>query len=206
MKRTILALALVAGLSSFAENARAVITRSTYGSGDGSVPGGPFNGNGNLLQSSLSSTMIIRIDGQGSFYRENSGYTVDLTRLYDGSLGTLGSSGLGGDGRYCVFPNKVTLQFNLNTTDTAQGFSLSEIKTYASWDSGRSGQAYTVNYSLVENPTQFSVLYAVAPWNNTNFPTQSRMVEQHTESFKSMAQHQSPSPPPTLSSASEHWL
>jgi hypothetical protein len=172
MKKTILALALVAGITLFDKEVSAQTVAYTYGTGDGSIPGGFGSlSTNNLLQSSLASTTIIGDNGSDSFYRESSGYAVDISRLYSGYLGPLSSDGLGSDGRFCVFPNKVTLQFNLNVFNTPQGFALEAIKTYASWDEGRSGQGYTVKYSTVDNPSHFSLLYTVTPWNNTNFPT-----------------------------------
>jgi hypothetical protein len=182
MKKHILSLLAAVGLTSFAGSAKAEITEYTYGSGDSSVPGGCFNADGKLLQSSLSYQSIIGDIGVDSFYRENSGYTAELAQLYGGSIETLGSAGLGGDGRYCVFPNKVTLQFILNATNTPQGFAISAIKTYASWDSDRSGQAYTVMYSIVRNPAIFSILYAVAPYNNMDLPTENYEREIYDDS------------------------
>lgn len=141
------------------------VTEFHYGTVDGTVPGGVFTTGQNLLQTSLASVEIIPVAGQDSFYGNTP--TRDTTRLYDGILGNAGLVGQGGP---AVMPNVVTLQFNLNTINNPTGFSLNEIKTYASWDSGRSGQGYSVKVSTVQDPSAFSLLYQVNPWNNTVFP------------------------------------
>jgi hypothetical protein len=141
------------------------VTEFHYGTGDGAVPGGVFTTGQNLLQTSLASVTIIPVAGQDSFYWNTP--TSDTTRLYDGILGDMGPVGQGGP---AVMPNVVTLQFNLNTINNPTGFSLNEIKTYASWDSGRSGQGYSVKVSTVQAPSVFNLLYKVDDWNNTQFP------------------------------------
>ena len=144
------------------------VTEVHYGTGDGAVPGGVFTTGQNLLQTSLASVTIIPVAGQDSFYWNAP--TRDTERLYDGILGNAGNSGQGGSDSNSVMLNVVTLQFNLDTSNNPTGFSLNEIKTYASWDSGRSGQGYSVKVNTVQAPSVFNLLYRVDDWNNTQFP------------------------------------
>lgn len=142
------------------------VTEFHYGSGDVSVPGGVFTTGQNLFQTSLASATIIPVEGQDSFYWNAP--TRDTTRLYDGILGNMGRQG--GSDSNSVMLNVVTLQFNLDTINNPNGYTLNEIKTYASWDSGRSGQGYSVKVSTVQDPTAFTLLHQVNNWNNTQFP------------------------------------
>jgi autotransporter-associated beta strand protein len=137
--------------------------QTNYGTGDGSIPGGAMP-TSNLLATNLVSASRTGT-GDAFFYREDSGYTVDLARLYDGQFGTAG-----GNQAFTVMPNVVSLTFNLNLATRPTGYDIASIKTYASWDSGRDGQAYTVQYSTAANPNQFSLLAAVSRYDNTNFP------------------------------------
>lgn len=134
----------------------AATIQTNYGTGDGTTPGGQFLINGNLLTTSLTSA-----SRSGTFYREDSGYTVALGRLYDNALGPSGSGGLGSDGNYTVMPNHATIRFDLNGS-----YDIVAIRTYASWDDGRSGQGYTVYIATSANPTTFFALHTVAPFNN----------------------------------------
>lgn len=94
--------------------------------------------------------------GDAYFYREESGYTVDLARLYDGQFGPAG-----GEPSYSVLPNVVSLTFTFNTTVNTAGYNLSAIRTFAGWDDGRDGQAYTVEYSTAASPAVFVALATV---------------------------------------------
>jgi hypothetical protein len=134
----------------------AATIQTNYGTGDGTTPGGQFLTNGNLLTTSLASA-----SRSGTFYREESGYIVSLGRLYDDALGPSGSSGLGSDGNYTVMPNQATIRFDLNGS-----YDIVAIRTYASWDDGRSGQGYTVQIATSANPTTFFALHTVVPFNN----------------------------------------
>jgi hypothetical protein len=138
----------------------ATIIQTNYETGDGTIPGGGFDAAGNILSTNLSSS-----SRSGSFYREDSGYPVVLSRLFDGSLGSLGSEGLGGDGRFTVMPNVATIQFDLD-----KPFDITAIRTYASWDSGRDGQQYTVTYATVADPSTYTTLIEIARFDVTNFP------------------------------------
>jgi hypothetical protein len=137
--------------------------QTNYGTGDGSIPGGAMP-TSNLLATNLVSASRTGT-GDAFFYREESGFNVDLARLYDGQFGTAG-----GYVAFTVMPNVVSLTFDLNLATRPTGYDIASIKTYASWDSGRDGQAYTVQYSTATNPTQFSLLATVSRFDNTNFP------------------------------------
>lgn len=124
----------------------------------------------NLLSSRLSSATRtgagVLNPGNTYFYREDSGYAVDLARLSDGQLGPVG-----GYQAFSVMPNQVSLTFNLDLSVRPAGYDIATIKTYASWDSGRDGQAYAVEYSTAANPGQFALLATVSRFDNTDFPT-----------------------------------
>ena len=145
--------------------AKAAVVQTNFGTGDGTTTGGAFSSAGNLLSSHLSSAAILT---GGTFYRQDSGYPVVVSRLYDDTLGSLGSTGLGDDGEFTVMPNQATLQFDLNGT-----FNLTTIRTYASWDDGRSGQQYSVKYATAAAPTSFNPLTSITQFNNAEsiFPT-----------------------------------
>ena len=132
------------------------IIQTNTGTGDGSVPGGSFSAEGNLLNNHL-----VSASRTGSFYREDSGYTVNLARLGDGDLGPAGASGLGSDGRYTVMPGTAVIQFDFDAA-----YDLTRIRSYASWDDGRSGQGYTVKYSTAADPLNFVTLFSLTPFNN----------------------------------------
>lgn len=137
------------------------------------MPGEISISSSDLLQTNLLSSARSGAPGSGNtyFYREDSGYTVDISRLYDGALGTYGSSGLGGDGQYNVMPNNVTITFTFDLTTNTAGYDLSTIRTFASWDSGRNGQSYEVRYSTADAPTSFSTLYTIATYNPSDSTT-----------------------------------
>ena len=145
--------------------AKAAVIQTNFGTGDGTTPGGAFSSAGNLLSSNLSSATFL---SGGSFYRQDSGYPVVLSRLYDGALGSLGSTGLGNDGNFTVMPNIATLQFDLNGA-----FNLTEIRTYASWDGARDGQKYVVKYATAAAPGSFApgiftTLHSVSAYDNVD--------------------------------------
>lgn len=136
--------------------ATAATIQTNYGTGDGATPGGDFVTSGNLLATNLAS-----VSRSGTFYREDSGYTVTLNRLYDNVLGPSGSSGLGGDGNYTVMPNQAVIRFDFDGA-----YDITSIRTYASWDDGRSGQGYAVEFATAANPLNYITLHTVAPFNN----------------------------------------
>ena len=144
--------------------ANAAVIQTNFGTGDGTTPGGAFASAGNLLATNLSSATFL---SGGSFYRQDSGYPVVLSRLYDGNLGSLGSAGLGSTGNFTVMPNQATIQFDLNGA-----FNLTTIRTYASWSAGRDGQSYVVKYATAAAPGTFTTLRSVSAYDNTSFPTE----------------------------------
>ncbi len=155
--RGITALLLMMGVT---HSAQADIIQTNYGTSDDTVPGGPFDPSGNIL-----ATNLLSASASGSFYRQDSGYPVVVSRLYDGALGPLSSSGLGGDGRDTVMPNVATIQFDLDAP-----YDITAIRTYASWDSGRDGQQYTVSYATALSPSTYTTLVAISRFDVTDFP------------------------------------
>ncbi|MBI2511421.1 MAG: PEP-CTERM sorting domain-containing protein [Opitutae bacterium] len=148
-------------------SAHAQIVQTNFGSETESLPGGVTLSTTDLLQTSLSSASRTGSAGSGNtyFYREDSGYTVDISRLYDGDFGSFGSTGLGGDGHYTVMPNNVTITFTFDLSTNTSGYDLSAIRTFASWDDGRDGQRYEVQYSTASAPSTFTSLYTIASYN-----------------------------------------
>lgn len=148
--------------------AQLVISQTNYGTGDKSIPGpGNAVSNADLLQTHLASASRTGSSGFGNtyFYRENDGYPVDLGRLTDGSFGPEGT-----DAASSVLPNNVTITFGLSLADNPGGYTITGIRTYAGWDDGRDGQAYTVEYSTVSAPDTFVSLATVSRFDNTSFP------------------------------------
>lgn len=149
-----------------ASTAGATVVQTNFGTGDKSVPGYAVS-NTDLLQTALVSATRTGAPGLGDqyFYRENSGYTVYLARLSDGTFGTEGT-----ESAFTVMPNQVTLTFTLDTVAAPQGYAVERIRTYAGWDSGRDGQAYVVEYATVDAPGTFVTLATVTRFDNTSFP------------------------------------
>ena len=160
--------AVLLGFTALGATAQVVQTNSF--SENSTIPGGLTLSSTDLLQTNLASVSRTGAAGSGNtyFYREDSGYTVTLSRLSDGTLGSFGSSGLGGDGNYTVMPNNVTITFAFDTSINTNGYSLSAIRTFASWDTGRDGQSYTVKYATVSDPTNYLTLHSLTAYNPTS--------------------------------------
>lgn len=110
----------------------------------------PFSvSNTDLLQTSLSSATLGGSAGLG--------YTGTVPLLYDGTFGAPGSD----YDTSVAFEGGAEVTFNFNTTLSPQGYNISSISTFASWDSGRDGQEYTISYSLVGSPTTFNNVYTL---------------------------------------------
>lgn len=157
-------------LLAFPALAAGAVIQTNYGTGDGTLPGpGAIIAANNLLSTSLASasrTGASATDpGDLYFYREDSGYNVDLARLYDGEFGAQGPRSIAS-----VLPNQVSLTFNLDLTTSPTGYDLTRILTYAGWDSGRDGQEYTVEYSTASAPGSWIALASASRFNNTSFP------------------------------------
>jgi hypothetical protein len=157
------ACALLLGVAALA--APAQVVQTNFGSGTESLPGDIALSSTDLLQTQLTSA-TRSASGDGAFYREESGYDVVLSRLSDGQFGAFG-----GYSNYTVMPNDVAITFVFDTTVNTLGYSLSSIRTFASWDDGRDGQRYEVQYATVDNPTDFLSLYVISAYDNTDFPT-----------------------------------
>ena len=123
-----------------------------------------------LLQTSLASASRTGAPGSGNayFYREDSGYGVNLARLTDGVL----DASSGAQPSLSVLPNQTTLTFDLDLAANPDGYTINSIATYASWDSGRDGQSYTVQYSLASAPETFLTLATLTPYDvaDESFP------------------------------------
>ena len=129
----------------------AAVVQTNYLSANSNFSGVLAVSNTDLLQTNLASVSRTGASGSGDryFYREDTGYTLDLSRLANGSFGSPGSSSASS-----VLPNQVTLTFALNS-----GSTITSIRTFAGWgDTGRDGQEYTVQYSVVSDPTNFITL------------------------------------------------
>lgn len=162
MKKT-LTIVAVTTLWSLSPKAGAAIIQTNYGTTDGTVPGpGSSVSSTDLLQTNLTSASRTGAPGSGGryFYSEDSGYSVVLARLTDGVFGTAG-----GEPIYSVLPNQVTLTFEFDLGANPGGYTINSISSFASWDDGRDGQAYTVEYSLASTPTSFLSLAALTPYN-----------------------------------------
>ena len=117
--------------------------------------------NTDLLQTNLSS--IVTTGAFTSTYNNLSG-------LVNGLLGTPGTAG----GSECLAPwaagalgtnPAAYITFNLNTTSNPTGYDIFSIDTFASWDSNRDGQEYSVLYSTASAPTTFLPFYSITAFN-----------------------------------------
>jgi len=113
-------------------------------------------------------TYVLDPPGNRYFYREDTGYAVDLARLTDGAFD--GSNGP--KPSWSVLPNQTTLTFALDLVTNPGGYTINSIATYASWNDGRDGQSYTVEYSLASAPETFLTLATLTPYNvaESSFP------------------------------------
>lgn len=115
---------------------------------------GPANAfpvsNTDLLQTSLSS------------WTSNGGFAWNTPAvLFDGGHGPSGGAG----GNHSTAPNGGQITFNLDLGASPLGYDLTEIGTVASWDTGRDGQEYSVEYSIVSDPGTFLLLGNVPQFN-----------------------------------------
>lgn len=101
--------------------------------------------NTDLLQTHLASASFT-----GSHHTSDS-FSTSLSTLTDGAFGSAGSDGPSSVG----FSDTSTLTFNFDLTVNTAGYNLTNIRTYAGWDSGRDGQGYTVAYSTVSAASTF---------------------------------------------------
>jgi hypothetical protein len=150
--------------------ASGAVTQTNFSTGDGTLPGvSPLVRANNLLFTRLASASRtgagVPNPGDLYFYGEDSGYDVDLARLYDGQFGAAG-----GVSSASVLPNQVSLTFGFNLAASPAGYNLSTIQTYAGWDSGRDGQQYNVEYSTVAAPGTFLSLATANRFDTTDFP------------------------------------
>lgn len=153
-------------LLAFPALAAGAVVQTNYGTTNGTLPGGgSIVRANNLLHTSLTSASRTGADaidpGNLYFYREDSGYEVDLSRLHDGEFGEPGGSSVDS-----VLPNQASITFNLNLTTNSGGYNLSRILTYAGWDDGRDGQQYSVEYSTASAPGTWLALASASRFDN----------------------------------------
>ncbi|NBR59991.1 MAG: fibronectin type III domain-containing protein, partial [Opitutaceae bacterium] len=151
-------------VSGVSVNTRTVV-QTNYLSANRIFSGVQAVSNADLLQTNLASVSRTGASYSGNryFLAENPRNPADLSRLTNGSFGELG-----GSSNDYVLPNQVTLTFVLKL-----GSTITSIRTFAGWrDTGRDGQAYTVQYSVVSDPTNFITLAAITRYNpdESNFP------------------------------------
>lgn len=168
--------------------ASAQVVQNDFVSANPSIPGGLTLSSTDLLQTQLASA-ARSATGDAAFYNEEGGYPVDLSRLSDGQFGTFGASGLGGDGHYTVMPNNVTITFTFDTSVNTLGYSLSAIRTFASWDDGRDGQSYSVKYATVFAPSTFNTLHAITPFNPSGLDEPANTVVELTPTVGYLAEN-----------------
>jgi PEP-CTERM motif len=151
-------IALIGIIEVTSPNANATITQTN--NFNDTVVGLPVSST-DLLQTNLSSLTTT-----GAF----NGTFNNFSGLTNGLLGTPGTTG----GSECLAPWAVgalgtnlaaTLTFNLNTTSSPTGYDIFSIDTFASWNSNRDGQEYSVLYAKASAPTTFLPFYSIAAFN-----------------------------------------
>lgn len=141
----------------------AQVIQTNFSSTNGTAPGVAVS-SGDLLQTSLGS-----VSGPGTYYSSAN----QLSLLYDGVF----HGGYGGTTQV-VQPNVATLTFNFDVTTNTGGYSLTTIRTYASWgDEGRDGQDYTVYYSTTSAPATYVELVNLNAFDTSSEDTPSTMVQ-----------------------------
>jgi PEP-CTERM motif len=145
----------VALAGSLALSAQAQVITTTSSLNDGSI----FAvSNSDLFQTNLAS---VTASGGFSGFANNS-----LALLTNGSFG-----GANTDGASSVAPFAgTTLTFNFNLSVNTLGYTLTNLRTYVGWDSGRDGQEYSVAYSTVAAPSSFTLLASVPQFNPAGVP------------------------------------
>lgn len=154
---------------------QAAVIQTNFGTDNGSVPGSAVSGT-DVLQLYLSSASRAGAPGSGNlyFYREDSGYTVDLGWLTDGTFGDPGGSPAN-----TVMPNQTAINFARDLVANPGGYSLTTIRTCAGWDDGRNGQSYSVSYSTAADPGTFVPLITITRYNAPD-PLDNGLDEAHT--------------------------
>ena len=126
-----------------------------------------------VSNSDLFQTDLAGVSSTGSF----SGFAANtLSLLSDGNFGPSGTNP--GAGSASVAPgNGTTIRFDLDVSANPLGYTLTRLETFASWDTGRDGQEYTVAYSTVAAPDTFVTLAMVPPFEN---PPGTPFADAHT--------------------------
>ncbi|MDZ4403503.1 PEP-CTERM sorting domain-containing protein [Prosthecobacter sp.] len=149
-----LLLAAILGVSGFLSTGRleaAVIITNTAQEG----PGNTFSvSSTDLLQTSLASASVT-----GDFYGISSG---DSTVLYNGLFG---ASGIAGAPQSLAPTGNYVITFALDLSVNTNGYFLTQLDSFTSWDAGRDGQQYSVLYSTAFAPDTFFALATVPQFN-----------------------------------------
>ncbi len=134
--------------------------------------------NSDLLQTNLSSSSVTGNIGD----EEGLNSAASIAPLTDGQFGPPGlTNNPGPNPELVIVHNGVLITYNLDTGTNPQGYTVTNINTYAGWrDGGRSQQDYTVLYSTVNAPNTFQVLddvsgpsYDTSPSDSAVFLTSS---------------------------------
>ncbi|QEH31648.1 PEP-CTERM motif protein [Aquisphaera giovannonii] len=110
--------------------------------------------NADLLQTNLAS---IATTGNYSYFSGNT-----PAPLVDGNFG---QSGPANQDEFVAMEAGATITFHLDVSVNTAGYSLARLDSFASWDAGRDGQEYTVEYSTVSDPTAFLQLVTIPFYN-----------------------------------------
>ena len=106
-----------------------------------------------VSDSDLLQTSVASIETTGNF---NEFASAGVSTLTDGTFGTLGPN-----------PSQVALAASASIIfNFASAQTITQIATYAGWDSFRGGQSYTVSYATFGSPNDFVTLASV--FNNAN--------------------------------------
>ncbi len=159
--RSVASLTLAALCGNACVEAGIIITNEEHSGAGNSFP----VSNTDLLQTSLGSVATT-----GSFGGFGGGTEAVL---HDGLHGP---SGAVGDGSNSAPSPGSQITFSLDLTASPLGYHLSEIDTIASWDTGRDGQQYSVQYSTSADPDTFLALATVPLFN----PSQPAFDHAHT--------------------------
>ncbi len=127
-----------------------ILTESQSGSGN-TFP----VSNTDLLQTSLSSFTI----NSGAFGGFGGGTAAVLFN------GVHGASGPAFDGQNSAPSPNSQITFSLDLVASPLGYDLTQLDSIASWDAGRDGQEYAVEYSTVSAPGTFLSLANVPQFN-----------------------------------------
>lgn len=131
-----------------------------------------------LFQTNLSS---IAVTGDFSYFSAHA-----PSRLTDGAFGL---SGVYGGDATVALEGGATMTFLLDVSVNTNGYTLTRLDSFASWDEGRDGQEYTVAYSTVSAPTTFVDLVTISQFNPVAFSNYSNSKVSLTDDSGPLATH-----------------